>query len=131
MCLQRDDGDAQLHQPEDEQGGALDLRARSVSVSLFLSVCLCVSVPVSVLSVCLSFCLSALASAAFEFMREHKEALDAAMKYERDFTYDFFAYKTLERSYLSKLAGHIVERPQVRLPLSLSPSLPPSLSVSV
>jgi hypothetical protein len=49
---------------------------------------------------------------AFEFMTENAAALDAAMKYERDFTYDFFAYKTLERSYLSKLAGVIVERPQ-------------------
>ena len=76
--------------------------------SLFLSVCVS------------SVCLSNVTSAAYEFMSEHKEALDAAMKYERDFTYDFFAYKTLERSYLSKLAGHIVERPQVRLSPSLS-----------
>eukprot|EP01048_Picozoa_sp_COSAG05_P039114 COSAG05_NODE_19236_length_295_cov_1.826531_1_plen_33_part_10 len=33
------------------------------------------------------------------------------MQYERDFSFDFFAFKTLERSYLSKLAGKIVERP--------------------
>ena len=29
---------------------------------------------------------------------------------QRDYSYDFFAFKTLERSYLVKLAGKIVER---------------------
>jgi ribonucleoside-diphosphate reductase alpha chain len=38
--------------------------------------------------------------------------LDAAIKNERDFSYDFFGFKTLERSYLPKLNGLIVERPQ-------------------
>jgi len=38
--------------------------------------------------------------------------LQAALDYERDFGYDFFGYKTLERSYLIKLNNTIIERPQ-------------------
>ena len=38
--------------------------------------------------------------------------LSAAIDYERDFNYDFFGFKTLERSYLIKINGRIVERPQ-------------------
>jgi ribonucleoside-diphosphate reductase alpha chain len=32
--------------------------------------------------------------------------------YDRDFQYDYFGFKTLERSYLLKINGKIVERPQ-------------------
>ena len=32
--------------------------------------------------------------------------------YDRDFDYDYFGYKTLERSYLLRVDGKIVERPQ-------------------
>jgi ribonucleoside-diphosphate reductase alpha subunit len=38
--------------------------------------------------------------------------LDAAILYDRDFSYDFFGFKTLERSYLMKVDGKVVERPQ-------------------
>ncbi|MDC1057093.1 ribonucleoside-diphosphate reductase subunit alpha, partial [Flavobacteriaceae bacterium] len=38
--------------------------------------------------------------------------LDSSIIYNRDFGYDFFGFKTLERSYLLKLNGVIVERPQ-------------------
>lgn len=38
--------------------------------------------------------------------------LDSTIIYDRDFSYDYFGYKTLERSYLMKLDGKIVERPQ-------------------
>jgi ribonucleoside-diphosphate reductase alpha chain len=35
--------------------------------------------------------------------------------YERDYSYDYFGFKTLERSYLLKVHGKIVERPQQML----------------
>ena len=38
--------------------------------------------------------------------------LDSEIIYDRDFDYDYFGFKTLERSYLLKLAGKVVERPQ-------------------
>ncbi|MGB1697663.1 MAG: ribonucleoside-diphosphate reductase subunit alpha [Thermoplasmatota archaeon] len=42
----------------------------------------------------------------------NRERLDAAVRYERDYNYDFFGFKTLERSYLLKLDKEIAERPQ-------------------
>ncbi|MGB3183661.1 MAG: ribonucleoside-diphosphate reductase subunit alpha [Cyclobacteriaceae bacterium] len=45
-------------------------------------------------------------------IKKHAARLDAAVDYTRDFNYDFFGFKTLERSYLIKLDGKIVERPQ-------------------
>ena len=45
-------------------------------------------------------------------MTDNREHLDAQIVYDRDFSYDFFAYKTLEKSYLLRLNGKIVERPQ-------------------
>ncbi len=42
----------------------------------------------------------------------HAEALDSAIIYSRDFDYDYFGFKTLERSYLLKIDGRVVERPQ-------------------
>jgi ribonucleoside-diphosphate reductase alpha chain len=38
--------------------------------------------------------------------------LDSSIIYDRDFSYDYFGFKTLERSYLMKIDGKIVERPQ-------------------
>lgn len=46
------------------------------------------------------------------FIRENKDALNAAIDYKRDFEYDYFAFKTLERSYLLRVNGQISERPQ-------------------
>ena len=43
---------------------------------------------------------------------ENAEALDSTIIYNRDFGYDYFGFKTLERSYLLKLNGKIAERPQ-------------------
>ena len=48
----------------------------------------------------------------FEIVKKNADVLDKSIKYERDFDYDFFGFKTLERSYLPKLNGLIVERPQ-------------------
>lgn len=45
-------------------------------------------------------------------VEEHAQALDSAILHDRDFLLDFFGFKTLERSYLLKLDGQIVERPQ-------------------
>ena len=38
--------------------------------------------------------------------------LDSEIIYDRDFDYDYFGFKTLERSYLLKVNGVVVERPQ-------------------
>eukprot|EP00873_Tetraselmis_striata_P036701 jgi/Tetstr1/456965/TSEL_043634.t1 len=48
----------------------------------------------------------------FDFVMANSEALDSAIIYDRDFDYDYFGFKTLERSYLLKVNGKIVERPQ-------------------
>jgi ribonucleotide reductase alpha subunit len=53
-----------------------------------------------------------IADDVLEIVKKNAEVLDKAIKYERDFDYDFFGFKTLERSYLPKLNGMIVERPQ-------------------
>lgn len=45
-------------------------------------------------------------------VEKHSEQLDAAIVHERDYDYDFFGFKTLERSYLMKVNGKIIERPQ-------------------
>ena len=42
----------------------------------------------------------------------NKEKLDSYIDYNRDFSYDYFGFKTLERSYLLKLNGEVAERPQ-------------------
>jgi len=45
-------------------------------------------------------------------VEEKKEELDAMVDYKRDFLFDYFGFKTLERAYLMKVNGVIVERPQ-------------------
>ncbi|MFY0689867.1 MAG: ribonucleoside-diphosphate reductase subunit alpha [Cyclobacteriaceae bacterium] len=45
-------------------------------------------------------------------VKNNAKRLDEAIDYKRDYNYDFFGYKTLERSYLLKADGKIVERPQ-------------------
>jgi ribonucleoside-diphosphate reductase alpha chain len=45
-------------------------------------------------------------------IKEHAALLDETIDYARDFSYDYFGFKTLERSYLIKLDGKIAERPQ-------------------
>ena len=48
-------------------------------------------------------------------IQEHKDRLDGAIVYERDFQYQYFGLKTLMRSYLLKIKGKVVERPQQML----------------
>ena len=47
-----------------------------------------------------------------KIIKKNADKLDSSIIYNRDFGYDFFGFKTLERSYLLKLNGKIVERPQ-------------------
>ncbi|TXB63916.1 ribonucleoside-diphosphate reductase subunit alpha [Vicingus serpentipes] len=53
-----------------------------------------------------------IAKDVYEVIRDNAEALDSAIIYDRDFNYDYFGFKTLERAYLLKLDGKIAERPQ-------------------
>ncbi len=48
-------------------------------------------------------------------IRDNRSRLDAAIIYDRDFDFDYFGYKTLERSYLMRMDGAVVERPQQML----------------
>jgi ribonucleoside-diphosphate reductase alpha chain len=48
----------------------------------------------------------------YGIVKKHAAKLDEVIDYSRDFDYDFFGFKTLERSYLIKLDGKVVERPQ-------------------
>lgn len=43
---------------------------------------------------------------------EHKELLESTIQYDRDYVFDYFGLKTLQRSYLTKVNKTIVERPQ-------------------
>ncbi|MFM7152558.1 MAG: ribonucleotide reductase N-terminal alpha domain-containing protein, partial [Bacteroidota bacterium] len=47
-----------------------------------------------------------------QLVQDNKERLDAAIIYDRDFEFDYFGFKTLERSYLLRMNGKVVERPQ-------------------
>ncbi|CAH1002275.1 hypothetical protein LEM8419_03194 [Neolewinella maritima] len=47
-----------------------------------------------------------------QVIRDNARTLDAAIIYDRDFEFDYFGYKTLERSYLMRRDGAVVERPQ-------------------
>jgi ribonucleoside-diphosphate reductase alpha chain len=53
-----------------------------------------------------------LADDVYKIILEHAEHLDSTIIYDRDFGYDYFGFKTLERSYLLKVDGEVVERPQ-------------------
>lgn len=48
----------------------------------------------------------------YETVMKHAEELNSAIVYDRDFNYQYFGFKTLERSYLLRLDGKVAERPQ-------------------
>ncbi|KAJ7686721.1 ribonucleotide reductase R1 subunit [Mycena rosella] len=48
----------------------------------------------------------------YDVVSANAATLDAAIIYNRDFNYNYFGFKTLERSYLLRLEGRVVERPQ-------------------
>jgi ribonucleoside-diphosphate reductase alpha chain len=53
-----------------------------------------------------------LADDVYEIVMKHAAILDSSIIYDRDFAFDYFGFKTLERSYLLKLDGKVAERPQ-------------------
>lgn len=53
-----------------------------------------------------------IADDVYEIIMKNATRLDSEIIYDRDFDYDFFGFKTLERSYLLKVGGKVVERPQ-------------------
>ncbi|MEZ4810011.1 MAG: ribonucleoside-diphosphate reductase subunit alpha [Allomuricauda sp.] len=53
-----------------------------------------------------------LSDEVYKVVSENAEVLDSTIIYNRDFGYDYFGFKTLERSYLLKINGKIAERPQ-------------------
>jgi len=48
----------------------------------------------------------------YKAIKDNAEIIDSNIIYDRDFRYDFFGVKTLERSYLLKIDGQVAERPQ-------------------
>ncbi len=60
----------------------------------------------------------------YQYAREHKDRILKEIAYSRDFEFDYFGFKTLEKSYLLKVNGKIVERPQhlfMRVALGVQP----------
>jgi ribonucleoside-diphosphate reductase alpha chain len=55
---------------------------------------------------------SLIAKDVFDIIKKNAALLDSSIIYDRDYNYDYFGYKTLERSYLLRLHGKVVERPQ-------------------
>ena len=55
---------------------------------------------------------SLISDEVYKVIKKNAEELDSKIIYNRDFGYDYFGFKTLERSYLLKINGQIVERPQ-------------------
>ncbi|VFQ96762.1 unnamed protein product [Cuscuta campestris] len=53
-----------------------------------------------------------IADDVYEIIMQNASRLDSEIIYDRDFDYDYFGFKTLERSYLLKVQGKVVERPQ-------------------
>ena len=58
---------------------------------------------------------SLIAEDVYQVIKTNSDILDSSIIYDRDFRYDYFGFKTLTRSYLMKLNGEIVERPQQML----------------
>ena len=58
----------------------------------------------------------------YDMVMYHKNKINATLDYEKDFNYDYFGFKTLERAYLMRINGKIIERPQhllMRVALSI------------
>ncbi|HTB25045.1 MAG TPA: ribonucleotide reductase N-terminal alpha domain-containing protein, partial [Puia sp.] len=53
-----------------------------------------------------------IADDVMEIINENADLLDSTIMYDRDYGFDFFGFKTLEKSYLLKINGRIAERPQ-------------------
>ena len=55
---------------------------------------------------------SLLSKKVYGVINKNAALLDSSIIYDRDFSYDYFGFKTLEKSYLLRLDGKVVERPQ-------------------
>lgn len=53
-----------------------------------------------------------LSDVVYNFIKKHSHVLDSVVDYQKDYLFDYFGFKTLERSYLLKIDDKIVERPQ-------------------
>jgi len=53
-----------------------------------------------------------IADDVMKIIEEHADVLDSTIIYDRDYAFDYFGFKTLEKSYLLKIDGKIAERPQ-------------------
>ncbi len=53
-----------------------------------------------------------ISDATFKIIDKNKDKIDSAIIYDRDYNFDYFGFKTLERSYLLRMDGNVVERPQ-------------------
>ncbi len=53
-----------------------------------------------------------IADDVYEIIMSNQTRIDSKIIYDRDFNYDYFGFKTLERSYLLKIDGRVAERPQ-------------------
>lgn len=53
-----------------------------------------------------------IAQDVYEIVQENAQVLDSTIIYDRDFAFDYFGFKTIERSYLLKMHGKVAERPQ-------------------
>jgi ribonucleoside-diphosphate reductase alpha chain len=53
-----------------------------------------------------------IADDVMEIIEKNAELLDSSIIYDRDFGFDYFGFKTLEKSYLLRIGGKVVERPQ-------------------
>jgi ribonucleotide reductase alpha subunit len=48
----------------------------------------------------------------YNIVMKNKEKISSAIIYDRDYSYDYFGFKTLERAYLLSINKKIIERPQ-------------------
>jgi ribonucleoside-diphosphate reductase subunit M1 len=53
-----------------------------------------------------------ISDSVYKIVQDHADELNSAIVYDRDFNYQFFGFKTLERSYLLRINGKVAERPQ-------------------
>ena len=56
--------------------------------------------------------LPLIADDVMQIIEDNADLLDSTIIYDRDFAFDYFGFKTLEKSYLLRIAGKVAERPQ-------------------
>lgn len=53
-----------------------------------------------------------ISKATYQLIQDNKDRIDSAIIYDRDYSFDYFGFKTLEKSYLLRMNSAVVERPQ-------------------